>query len=65
MTFKIGDRVKPKQGHETFSAGEVVGFLGDWPDMPKVLFDVSPAPQFSMGQNPTSVMAEWFELEAK
>lgn len=63
MAFKVGDRVVPKAGHETFSAGNVVGFLADWQDYPKVLFDVAPVVQYSMGENPTIVLGEWFELE--
>lgn len=64
MAFKIGDRVKPIEQESIFSGGEVVGFL-PLPGYFKVKFDVNPPMAFNMGENPTMVPEDWFELEEK
>lgn len=63
--FKIGDRVKPKPQHDTFSAGEVVGFIKGFDGYMKVKFDVTPPKEYSMCENPTLVVEEWFQKEAE
>ena len=65
--FKVGDRVKPKEASTIFSSGVVDAVYPEghffYPLYMKVLLDVTPPPEYTVGPNPTFVMVKWFELE--